>query len=242
MSRHDPKDPAQIAAMAADTDTRRLSRALFDRSCEFRYSYNFSWMGRPIIQYPQDIIALQEIIWSVKPQLIVETGVAHGGSLVFLASMLELIGGEGRVVGVDIEIRPHNRQAIEEHRMASRITLVEGSSTDAAVVSEVHALAEGRRPIMVILDSNHSHAHVLKELQAYAPLVTNGSYLVVFDTVVEDMPADAFPNRPWGRGNSPKTAVREFLASTTRFAIDHEIDGKLLLTVAPDGYLKCVGD
>lgn len=242
MSSHDPKDPAQIAAMAADADMRRLSRALFDRSCAFRYSYNFSWMGRPIIQYPQDIIALQEIIWAVKPQLIVETGVAHGGSLVFLASMLELIGGEGRVVGVDIEIRPHNRQAIEEHRMAPRITLIEGSSTDAAVVAQVHALARGRRPILVILDSNHSHDHVLRELQAYSPLVTNGSYLVVFDTVVEDMPDDAFPNRPWGRGNSPKTAVHEFLASTTRFSIDHEIDGKLLLTVAPDGYLKCVRD
>ena len=242
MNPHDPKDPAKIAQMATDPEVQQLARQVFNRSCQFNYSYNFSWLGRPIIQYPQDIVALQEIIWAVKPQLIIETGIAHGGSLVLSASILELLGGNGRVVGVDIEIRPHNRQAIEEHPMARRITLIEGSSVDNGIAAQVRALAAGRRPVLVILDSNHTHEHVRRELELYSPLVTRGSYLIVFDTVVEDMPADAFANRPWGPGNNPKTAVHEFLKTSRRFALAKEIDNKLLLTVAPDGYLKCLED
>jgi cephalosporin hydroxylase len=226
--------------MAADPRLRAAARDFFLRSCEHRYSYNFSWLGRPVIQYPQDLLAMQEIIWAVRPRLIVETGVAHGGSLIFYASLLELLGGEGRVLGIDVEIRPHNRQAIEAHPLFKRISLIEGSSTADAVIRQVRE--QCRPPVLVVLDSNHTHAHVLRELELYSPLVTRGSYLVVFDTVVEDMPASAFPDRPWGPGNNPRTAVRAFLGTTDRFIVDQEIEDKLLVTVAPGGYLKCVKD
>jgi len=216
------------------------TRDFFLRSCDYKYSYNFSWLGRPVIQYPQDLIAMQEIIWAVKPRLIVETGIAHGGSLVFHASLLELVGGEGEVLGIDVEIRPHNRQALEQHPLFKRISLIEGSSTDAAVAGQVRERC--RPPVLVVLDANHTHAHVLKELELYAPLVTRGSYLVVFDTVVEDMPAGCFPDRPWGPGNNPRTAVRAFLETTDRFVVDREIEEKLQITVAPGGYLKCIKD
>jgi cephalosporin hydroxylase len=239
---HDPKDPECIARMAADANVAELSRRLFNEACRYRYSYNFSWLGRPIIQFPQDILALQEIIWRTKPDLIVETGIAHGGSLVFSASMLELIGGDGLVVGVDIDIREPNRQAIEAHPLARRIKMIQGSSVDPTLVAKVRDLAHGKIRPLVILDSNHTHEHVLKELELYSPLVRKDSYVIVFDTVVEDMPAEAFPDRPWGKGNNPKTAVHEFLRTTDRFQIDKEIEAKLLLTVAPDGYLRCVKD
>ncbi|MGZ8260117.1 MAG: cephalosporin hydroxylase family protein [Caldimonas sp.] len=210
-----------------------------------RYSYNFSWLGRPIIQYPQDIVAMQELIWSLQPDLIVETGIAHGGSLIFSASMLELnaaCGGpaDARVVGVDIDIRAHNRAAIEAHPLARRMTMIEGSSVDAGVVAQVAALAAGRKRVLVSLDSNHSHAHVLAELEAYAPLTSVGSYCVVFDTVIDDLPAGMFPDRPWGPGDNPRTAVFEYLKRHPEFEIQKAIDHKLLVSVAPDGYLKRV--
>lgn len=242
MNEHDPKDPQLIARMAADPGVTELSRRLFDRTCEYRYSYNFSWMGRPIIQYPQDIVAMQELIWKVKPDRIVETGVAHGGSLVYYSSLLQLLGGDRRVIGVDIEIRPHNRVAIEGHAMAPRISLIEGSSVAESVVEEVRRQVAGAQSVLVVLDSNHSHGHVLRELELYSPLVTRGSYLVVFDTVVEDMDPALVQGRPWTRGNNAKTAVHEFLKTSKRFEIDRETEGKLLLTVAPDGYLKCIAD
>ncbi|MCI0541032.1 MAG: cephalosporin hydroxylase family protein [Verrucomicrobiales bacterium] len=242
MQNHDPKDPNKIAAMAADGDLQRQAREVFLGTCRYNYSYNFKWLGRPIIQYPQDIVAMQEIIWEVKPALIVETGIAHGGSLIFYASMLELIGGEGRVVGIDVDIRAHNRVEIECHPMFKRITMLQGSSVDESIVAQVRKLSAGRRPVLVALDSNHSRAHVLRELQLYAPLVTKGSYLVVFDTIAEEMTPELLGNRPWGRGNSPKTAVHEFVRTTDRFVIDKEIEHRLILTVAPDGYLKCVKD
>ena len=242
MSTIGANDPATVAAMAADGEVTDLARRLFLRSCDYRYSYNFSWMGRPIIQYPQDLVAMQEIIWRVKPDLVIETGIAHGGSLIFYSSMLELIGGPGRVLGIDIDIREHNRAAIEAHPMFRRITMFEGSSVDDAMAERVRAFAEGAERVMVVLDSNHTHEHVLRELELYSPLVTRDSYLVVFDTVVEDMPDEAFPDRPWGRGDNPTTAIREFLQTNDRFVIDKETEGKLLLTVAPDGYLRCVKD
>lgn len=226
--------------MAADRDLQDAASDLFLRSCEYRYSYNFSWMGRPIIQYPQDMIAMQEIVWRVQPDLIIETGIAHGGSLVYYASLLELLGGDGLVLGVDIDIREHNRAAIESHPMAKRIRMIQGSSIDAATVDRVAEAARGRKRILVTLDSNHTHAHVLEELRLYSPFVTVGSYLVVFDTVVEHMPKAMFPDRPWGPGDNPKTAVHEFLRGSDRFVIDHDVEHKLLLTVAPDGYLRCV--
>jgi cephalosporin hydroxylase len=208
----------------------------------YKYSYNFCWMGRPIIQFPQDMIAMQEIIWQVKPQLIIETGIAHGGSLVFYASLLELLGGTGQVLGIDIDIREHNRVEIEKHSMAKRIKMIQGSSVDEKVVAEVRSFVKGKSAVIVVLDSNHTHEHVLAELEAYSPLVTKDSYLVVFDTIVEDMPEDFFQDRPWSKTNNPKTAVWEFLKKNNRFEIDREISNKLLITVAPDGFLRCIKD
>jgi cephalosporin hydroxylase len=227
--------------MAADPDLQGLSREWLRRSAEYEYSYHFSWLGRPIVQYPQDIVALQELIWSTRPDAIIETGIAHGGSLVFFASMLELLGGEHRrVLGIDIDIREHNRVEIERHPLSKRITMLEGSSTDEDVVARARAFVDGAESVMVVLDSHHTHAHVLRELELYAPLVTPGSYLVVLDTAVEFMPVDVFRNRAWGKGDNPYTAVQEFLGRTDRFEIDTAIDDKLLVTTAPRGYLRCV--
>ncbi len=239
---HDPYDSEAAAKMAADPQTQAVAREFFQKTYEHRYSYNFSWLGRPIIQYPQDVIALQEIIWRTRPGLIVETGVAHGGLTVFFASMLELLGGDGEVAGVDIEIRPHNRAAIEAHPLARRIRLIEGSSVDPRVTAQVAERAKRKRPVMVVLDSNHSQAHVLAELQAYSPLVARGGYVVVMDTIVEWVDQRAFAERPWGRGDSPMSAVRRFLAADDRFELDVRIEEKLLITAAAGGYLLCVKD
>lgn len=231
-----------IAQQGTDGPLREVTREWIHQSCKHRYSYHFTWLGVPIIQYPQDIVALQEIVWQVRPKLIIETGIAHGGSLVLSASLLELIGGHGRVLGVDVDIRAHNRAVIEAHPMMKRITLVEGSSISPEVVARATEFARGESPVMVILDSNHTHEHVLEELRLYSPLVTKGSYLIVFDTVIEDLPEDAFPDRPWGRGNNPRTALTEFLKTSDRFLPDAEMAAKLLISVAPDGYLRCVRD
>jgi cephalosporin hydroxylase len=223
----------------------QAARAFTEASVAAKYSYNVSWLGRPIIQYPQDIVAMQELIWSIQPDLIIETGIAHGGSLIFSASMLELnaaCGGpsDGEVLGVDIEIRSHNRKAIEAHPMFRRISMIEGSSIAPEIVEQVRAKAAGKKRVLVCLDSNHSHGHVLAELQAYAPLVSVRSYCVVFDTIVEHLPIETLGGRPWGPGNSPKTAVRKFLETHPEFEIDKRVDNKLLISVAPDGYLKRV--
>lgn len=241
-----PSDPTlqaeeAIALMGADVGLRQLSARWFEASIRHHYSYHFSWMGRPIIQYPQDLVAMQELVWQVKPDLIVETGIAHGGSLVFYASMLQLLGGEGRVLGIDIDIRAHNRAAIEAHPMAPRIDMLEGSSVDPGIVRQVLAAAQGKR-VLLVLDSLHTHAHVLRELELYAPLVQAGSYVVVFDTVIEDLPAQLYADRPWDVGDNPRTAVQAFLQTTDRFEVDHALDAKLQLSVAPGGYLRCVKD
>ena len=233
---------ANIDRLMADADIQALSRAWLTEITRHKYTYNFGWLGRPVIQLPQDLLAVQEIVWRVKPDLVVETGIAHGGSLIHSASLLELLGGDGLVVGVDVDIRAHNRREIEAHPLAKRIRMIEGSSTDPAVVAAVGELAQGRQSVLVMLDSDHTHAHVLRELELYAPLVTRGSYLVVFDTLIEDLPDELFTGRRWGKGNNPKTAVWQFLATTDRFEIDALIAGKLLLTCAPDGYLRCVRD
>lgn len=218
-----------------------------------KYSYNYSALGRPIIQYPQDMVAMQELIWEIKPDLIIETGIAHGGSLIMNASMLALLDmceaiesgkslnpsqSQRKVLGIDIDIRTHNRKAIEEHALSSRIEMIEGSSTAPDIIEQVKEAASAYECIMVCLDSNHTHEHVLAELQAYAPLTSIGSYCVVFDTIVEDLPAEMFPNRPWGPGDNPKTAVSEYLKTHPEFEIDKHIDRKLLISVAPSGYLK----
>lgn len=239
-----------ISAFVEEREQRVQSNAsneaLIDAAQKFntesnmaQYSYNFSWMGRPIIQYPQDMIAMQEIIWNIKPDLIIETGIAHGGSLIYYASILELIG-KGEVLGIDIDIRAHNREQIEKHPMFKRITMLEGSSLSSEIVQQVAEIAKDKKTILVSLDSNHTHEHVLKELELYAPFVTKDSYIVVFDTIVEDLPEGYLPGRPWGKGNNPKSAVYAFLSDRSDFIIDHQIDNKLLISVAPEGYLKRV--
>ncbi len=232
---------------------RALARNFFMESVKERYSYNYEWLGRPIIQYPQDMIAMQELIWKVQPDLIIETGIAHGGSLIMSASMLALLdycdavknseildpaNPRRKVIGVDIDIRTNNRFAIEAHPMASRIEMIQGSSIAPEIIAQVHQRAKGSSSILLCLDSNHTHDHVLGELEAYGPLVTNGSYCVVFDTVIDDIPVTMHGDRPWGPGNSPKSALYEYLKSHAEFEIDKEIDDKLLISVAPDGYLK----
>jgi len=243
MSAFDDEVRERIAANGRNGPLREAARSFMRESTEPKYSYNFAWLGRPIIQYPQDIVAMQELIWAVQPDLVIETGIAHGGSLILWASLLELnaaCGGpaDAGVIGVDIEIRPANRDAIEGHPMHRRITMIEGSSVDPVVRSQVEGAAAGRERVLVCLDSNHTHAHVLAELEAYAPLASIGSYCVVFDTVIEDLPADAHPDRPWGPGDNPKTAVLEFLRSHAEFEVDRAIEDKLLITVAPGGYLR----
>jgi len=235
----------RVIANGENVDLRADAAAFMKSSLGHKYSYNFSWLGRPIIQYPQDLVAMQEIIWAVQPDLIIETGIAHGGSLIFSASMLELnaaCGGakDAEVLGVDIDIREHNRNAIEGHPMFSRITMMQGSSIALDIIEQVKAIAAERQRILVCLDSNHTHEHVLGELEAYAPLTSVGSYCVVFDTIVEDTAEQCPSNRPWGKGNNPKTAVWQYLKAHPEFEIDKKIDNKLLISVAPDGFLKRV--
>lgn len=231
-----------IAKMGQDAELDQLARQFLVRSVQHEYSYHFRWMGLPIIQYPQDVVAMQELIWSVQPDAIVETGIARGGSLIFYASMLHLLDRGGIVVGVDIDIRDHNRAAIEAHPMARHVHMIHGSAIDEAVVAQVRDRIAGRNRVLVVLDSMHSHAHVLEELRLYSPLVTKGSYLVVFDTCIEQLPAELYPNRPWGPGDNAWTAVQEFLRTNDRFEIDKSIPYKLGITVAPDGYLRCIKD
>ncbi len=243
----------RLMASAIDTGVRAASESFMRNSIRVQYSYNFQTLGRPIIQYPQDMVAIQELIWQIRPDLVIETGIAHGGSLILSASMLTLIDyceavkagatldprkPRRRVLGIDIDIRSHNRAAIETHPMAHRIDMIEGSSIAPEVIAQVQARAAAHERVMVILDSNHTHEHVLAELQAYAPLVTKGSYCVVFDTVIEDLPAGMYPERPWDVGDNPKTAVREYLAQNPNFEVDEDMEAKLLITVAPGGYLR----
>jgi cephalosporin hydroxylase len=265
MSDFSEESSQRIVAMRADAQLQQDAHALTRSSIAVKYSYNFFWLGRPIIQYPQDMVALQELIWQVRPDLIIETGIAHGGSLILSASMLALLDycdavdhGEmldpkntrRRVLGIDIDIRSHNRAAIEAHPMAHRIDMIQGSSIAPEIVAQAHAAAKGHDTVMVILDSNHTHEHVLAELEAYAALTTRGSYCVVFDTILEDLPDSLYPDRPWGKGDNPKTAVWEYLrriqtegrTAADGMALtlqpDKAIESKLLITVAPDGYLR----
>ena len=229
----------RVEANGSNQELLDAAEAFNTASNKAQYSYNFSWMGRPIIQYPQDMIAMQEIIWKLQPDLIIETGIAHGGSLIYYASILELIG-KGEVLGIDIDIREHNKVAIESHPMFKRIKMIQGSSIDEAIVAQVKEHAEGKKTILVVLDSNHTHDHVLAELEMYAPFVSLNSYIVVYDTIVEKLPKNYLPGleRPWGVGDNPHTAATTFLATNKNFVIDKAIDNKLLISVAPDGYLK----
>jgi cephalosporin hydroxylase len=233
----------RAAAIGNDPQLNALSGEWIGRAQELGYSYTFDWLGLPIIQYPQDVVAMQELVWSIKPDLIIETGIARGGSAIFYASLLELnaiCGGpaDARLVAVDIDIREHNRRAIEQHPLSRRITMIQGSSIADDIVAQVRAHADGKARVLVCLDSNHTHDHVLGELRAYAPLVTPGSYCVVFDTLIEDLPEQSIGERHWGKGDNPLTAVRAFLAENEHFEIDALRHGKLQVTVAREGYLR----
>lgn len=259
---------AEIAEQGNDKALLEATRFWMDQASLHKYSYHFEWMGRPIIQFPQDIVAIQELIWQIKPDLIIEAGIAHGGSLIMSASILTLLdycdavktgevldprSANRKVLGLDIDIRPHNREAIEKHPMAHRIEMIQGSSITQSVIQRVHEFARNHERVLVILDSNHTHDHVLAELEAYAPLTSQGSYCIVCDTMVEDMPDEMWLDRPWGKGDNPKTAVWEYLrrlkvegrkaadGAPLTFEIDKTIEDKLLITVAPDGYLKRTG-
>lgn len=239
----DSEVKARVDSYKDNTEFKQVANDFLMKSLEEEYSYNFSWLGRPAIQYPQDMVAMQEIIWNVKPDIIIETGIAHGGSLIFSASMLALLEycGEienGQVLGIDIDIREHNKKAIEEHPMSKKITMFQGSSIDSVMIEKVHNFAKNGKKIMVCLDSNHTHEHVLAELKAYAELVSIGSYCVVFDTIIESMPRGSFPDRPWEKDNNPMTALKEYLKNNNSFVIDEDIDSKIMLTVTPSGFLK----
>ena len=228
----------KIAEMFKDKKLKETSEKWFLESYKHEYSYHFSWLGRPIIQYPQDMITIQEIIWDYKPDIIIETGIAHGGSLIFSASILELLG-KGEVIGIDIDIREHNKKEIEKHPLYKRITMLEGSSIDKKIRDKVFKLSKNKK-VIIFLDSNHTEKHVLKELEFYSPLVTKGGYVVVFDTIIEDLPEKFVQNRDWGKNNNPKSAVNKFLKKNNKFKIDKNLEKKLLVTAAKDGYLKCI--
>lgn len=249
----------RVATYRSNAGLQTAARSFFDQIGigKADYVYNFTWLGVPILQIPQDLQAMQEIVWHVKPDLIIETGVAWGGSLMFTASLLAILEAcgeieQGRVLGIDIEIRPHNKEAIKAHPLSKKITLLEGSSIGDAMTKQVHAIAAQHKRVLVCLDSNHTHDHVLAELEAYAPLVSSGSYCLVGDTIIEDAPASMTAKRPWGKGNSPKTAVWEYIrrlndegrmdraGDALRFEIDHRIEDKIVLTGSPDGFLKRV--
>lgn len=253
MTSHENEVQERVAGWKPADAMARHAHSFLVASTQAKYPYNFFWLGRPIIQYPQDIVATQELIWQVKPDLIIETGIAHGGSLILSASILAMIeyaeaaqnGGvvdpakpKRRVLGVDIDIRAHNRAAIDAHPMISRIDMIQGSAIADDVIADVKARAVGFKSVMVLLDSNHTHDHVLAELEAYAPLVTPGSYCIVYDTVIEDMPAGHYADRSWDKGDNPKTAVWKYLETHDEFEVDKQVDTKLLITVATDGFLK----
>ena len=255
MNEFDNEVDSRVIANGLNQELLTATQVFNLLSMNTKYSYNFTSLGRPVIQYPQDMVALQELIWKIKPDLIIETGIAHGGSLIMSASMLALLDmceaiesgtvldpkkSKRKVLGLDIDIRQHNREAIEAHPMSSRIQMIQGSSIAAEVIEQVKSVAKNYQRVLVCLDSNHTHDHVLAELEAYAPLISVGSYCIVFDTIVEDLPKSMFPDRPWGPGNNPKTAVCEYLKTHPEFEIDKSIDHKLLISAAPDGYLKRV--
>ena len=231
-----------IVKQGQDISLHNASINWLKESAKYKHTYMFTWLGVPIIQLPQDIVAMQEIIWETKPDLIIETGIARGGSVIFYSSMLELLGNNGKVIGIDIDIRAHNRQTIESHPMSKNIHLIEGSSTSSEVLRTVDEFIKqnNSKNIMVVLDSDHTKDHVLEELRCFSSYVKKGSYIVVFDTTIEDMPEDFFKDRHWGKNDNPKAAVHAFLTENDRFEIDKRIDHKLLISVSLDGYLKCV--
>ncbi|MBK9992772.1 MAG: cephalosporin hydroxylase family protein [Saprospiraceae bacterium] len=228
-----------ISKMRQDEELKKKSLDWMLHADKYKYIYNFTWLGIPIIKFPQDIQALQEVIWKVKPDLIIETGIAHGGSIIFSASMMHLLGNNGKVLAVDIDIRDHNRTLIESSPFYKYITMIQGSSTDQYIINQIKHFAKDYKNIMVCLDSNHTHEHVLRELELYAPLVSNESYIILPDTLIEFYPEGYYDNRPWDVGDNPHTAMLEFLKHNPDFEADNEITDKLLITEAyGGGFLK----
>lgn len=245
----------EIAEQRGSESLQSLTRQWMDESVKTNYSYHFEWLGRPVIQYPQDIVGIQQLLWTVQPDLIIETGIARGGSLIFYASILELIaqcGGSlnAKVLGIDIDIRDHNKKEILAHPMAKRIEMIQGSSIDSTIAEQAKHRAKSAEKILICLDSNHTHDHVLEELRLYAPLVSLDSYVIVFDTIIEDLPGNLIGDRPWTKGNNPKTAVFEYLREIEKndirsedghrlkFEINGHFESQLQITAAPSGFLK----
>ncbi|OQA00607.1 MAG: Rhamnosyl O-methyltransferase precursor [Planctomycetes bacterium ADurb.Bin401] len=230
------------AQMAADKKLKADALDVLVRADHHRWIHQTNWMGEPILNLPQDMFAIQDIICRTKPKYIIESGVAWGGSLLFYSTIMEAIDG-GKIIGIDTYIPDDLRERLNSHgKISQRITLINGSSVEQTTVDKVRAIIGDCREVMVVLDSFHTHEHVLNELRLYSPLVGKGFYLVCGDTIVEDIPEQTHRTRPWGRGNNPKTALWQFLKENDRFETDKETDNKLLLTCNPDGYLKCVKD
>lgn len=240
-----------IKEQGSDKEFKEITDEWMVKSIDHRSSYVFRWMGRPIIQYPQDMIQMQELIWEIKPDLIIETGIAHGGSLIFYASMLKMLGDSKKrsVLGIDIDIREHNRKEIEAHPMYDIITMIQGSSIDDDIVKQVHDFAKDYETVMVIFDSCHTYDHVIEECHKYSDLVTKGSYLCIFDTMTglyyrkkaergEELPKELI--RPWNENNNVEMAAKEFAKESDRFEVDDRITNKLMITCASGGYLKCI--
>ncbi len=227
------------ASLEKDQDLQRLALELIEKSDKHFHAYQWTWMGLPIIQSTEDIICAQELVWSVKPDVIIETGIAWGGSIILYASLLQLIG-KGKIIGIDVALPQKNIDKIMGYPFSDRIELIQGSSVDEQVVAQAARHIKAGQSVMVMLDSNHTHEHVLKELELYSPYVTKDSYIIVSDTVVEDIPAQSHRSRSWGPGDNPKTAVNSFLKTTDRFILDPYYNAKTLITFDKGGYLKCV--
>lgn len=228
-------DQSQTLPLYSAEAFQAISRLWVKAGWAAKYSYNFTWMGRPVIQLPEDLVRIQEVIVKVEPQVIIETGVAHGGSSVFYASLLEVLG-RGRVISVDIEIRAHNRKAIEAHPLKKRITLIEGSSVAPETLQEVKKLLFPGEKVMVVLDSNHTKKHVREELELYGPLVSSGSYIVASDGIMEDLDDVPGGKANWTQDN-PMAAAHEFLAEHPEFELDPE-PTRLGVTYWLDAYLR----
>lgn len=240
----DGPDGSQTHEMASPEAFKIVSDAWVRCGWDAKYVYSFSWMGRPIIQLPDDMVRIQEVIYALKPDVIIETGVAHGGSLIFYASLCKAMG-KGRIVGIDIEIRPHNRTAIEAHEMSPLITLIEGSSVDGPIVEEVRGHIKPGETVLVLLDSNHTKAHVLAELEAYGPMVTKGSYIVATDGIMAQVTGAPRSQPDWS-WNNPIGAVEDFVAAHPEFVVEepafpfNEGVTRDRVTYWPSGFLKRV--
>jgi cephalosporin hydroxylase len=235
----DTERSSLIASLGSDVDLKRDGISFVNSSNLKKYAYTWNWMGLPVIQMPEDLIKVQEIIFETKPDIILETGVAWGGSLLFYASILKSMN-HGKVIGIDITIPEHNRTAIMNSRGSELVTLIEGSSVSQDIFKQVNAIIPRNAKVLLILDSHHTHDHVMKELELWSPLVTKGNYLVVCDTIVEFIDAPADRVRAWSKGNNPFTATTDFLSSNIRFSTENEFNKKTLTSFHPHGFLLAI--